>query len=454
MGNFQPNENLKTHVSLRINKETEELFEINKLGTLERKDYYLTKSCNIYFDFPKKNIIFTEKKKNSKVLGIEKKLVLDLEEKNLKYYGNGKKMKDLIWQYINPKKKYEIKKNDYLRIGKIILKIKELNSNEKNPNFDFQIQNQRKKIIRIKKQKNECIICSFNDSKEDPFLNLCNCSIKNPIHLNCLKKWLNSKINKNKKQNFIIYDFEKIVCPICKEILPLFFIYENKKIFLLDLEFDFFKEYCFFEIYDKDFNNFKGFFFLFFENQKKFRLGRSEKNDIVFKENFISRFHCNIFLENNQFFVEDLNSKYGTFFLFFKPIFPKLKNNIFLQIDNFFFIIHFFYLTDYCICFKNDYIFSKDKFQKYIFQDKKEEIEKKEKIKKKEKIQNNFKKNKQKQNLKVLKEKNNNILKKVKTNKFLKKEKFQKPLHDNEINNDSSSIFFNSRIKNQTYEFN
>ena len=407
---------------------------------------------------------------------------MNLEEKNLKYYGKGKKMRDLIWEFLKPRKKYKINKNDYLRIGKLILKLKNKNLENFSKKINFEnfenFSKNEKKIKRIlNKKKIECVICKFLDNEKNPFLNLCKCSLQNPIHLNCIKKYIFLKIKKKKNKNFIFLDFEKILCPICKFEYPLFFLYKNEKISLLDFNFNFKEKFAIFEIFDKDFENFKGFLILFFNNQKKFNFGRNEKNDIIFKKNFISRFHLKIFLENENLYVEDLNSKFGTFFLFFKPIFPKLKNSIFLQIDRFFFIIHFFYLSDFCFCFKNNYVFLTNEFQNYYENKKKKKIEKNEKNLKIEKIEKNLKIEKIEKNLKfekiekneilekfekikkkeILYEKQNNInFKSLKHSKFLRNEKKPLYIHYNEIsNNESSDLFFNTRIlENQKFEFN
>lgn len=42
-------------------------------------------------------------------------------------------------------------------------------------------------------------------------------------------------------------------------------------------------------------------------------IGRSNKNDIVIKDPFLSKIHARIEKENNQYFIEDANSSNGTF---------------------------------------------------------------------------------------------------------------------------------------------
>ena len=43
------------------------------------------------------------------------------------------------------------------------------------------------------------------------------------------------------------------------------------------------------------------------------KIGRMPDNDIVFKEDLVSRYHSRISIKNNTFFIEDLKSKNGTF---------------------------------------------------------------------------------------------------------------------------------------------
>lgn len=47
--------------------------------------------------------------------------------------------------------------------------------------------------------------------------------------------------------------------------------------------------------------------------QKKTKIGRSSKNDIVIKDNFVSKNHLDIIEEGGVFFIEDLNSANGTY---------------------------------------------------------------------------------------------------------------------------------------------
>lgn len=42
-------------------------------------------------------------------------------------------------------------------------------------------------------------------------------------------------------------------------------------------------------------------------------IGRSNKNDIIIKDPFISKKHASIDQDRNEFFIEDLNSANGTF---------------------------------------------------------------------------------------------------------------------------------------------
>ena len=191
-------------------------------------------------------------------------------------------------------------KNNYA----LILMNKDKNNNQNNE-------------IEIKKV---CRICYVGEVKEEENPLLCPCKCKGSmkyIHYKCLKNWLSSKIESTKGHFFnngycITYFQKDLVCELCKTIFPDFIRYKNKllNITLYDSKFE---QYILFESMKVDKFKTKLIHILSLDKYKYFTLGRAQECDIVFPELSVSRYHCNIFKDdNNEIFIEDNHSKFGT----------------------------------------------------------------------------------------------------------------------------------------------
>ena len=177
--------------------------------------------------------------------------------------------------------------------------------------------NNQNNEIEIKKV---CRICYVGEVKEEENPLLCPCKCKGSmkyIHYKCLKNWLSSKIESTKGHFFnngycITYFQKDLVCELCKTIFPDFIRYKNKllNITLYDSKFE---QYILFESMKVDKFKTKLIHILSLDKYKYFTLGRAQECDIVFPELSVSRYHCNIFKDdNNEIYIEDNHSKFGT----------------------------------------------------------------------------------------------------------------------------------------------
>lgn len=379
--------NIKVHISMRIwNQKSYGLFDFsNNSNQMEQKDIYLTKDNRIVLNV-KKDIVTFVKEEDLESIDFNKLspslriMAFDLGNKNIRINKIGKSISDSFWRSIYHSQEEIIHENDFIRMGKIILKLKTLKCLNESKKTDFknlknkfiinkksklaknQIQivinnfkNKKKIYTRLKNQdKNQCRVCYEDDSEEDPFLELCKCSNNNPIHLSCLKKWMQKK--GKKKSNIFHYESKEIKCELCQEIYPMTVNYKNNDIFLFSTEIDETKNFALFEIFDKKLNQLKGMIFIYLEKNKKISFGRAEQNDIVFDDISVSRIHSFIILKKNKLYLQDVNSKFGTHILFNKTIFPKQNRNIRFQMDKYLFIVHFFENKScYCFSKKNKY---------------------------------------------------------------------------------------------------
>ena len=183
--------------------------------------------------------------------------------------------------------------------------------------------------LLTKKQKGKiCRIC-FSE-EDDPIKNplICPCICKGSmkyIHYNCLKNWLNLKIesdlgyeiNSDDEQPTITYNTKDISCELCKEKLPDY-IKHKKKIYNVS----FYKpKYSKFIVMEsiRDDNRRSKFIHIIPLNKKQIiKIGRLNSCDLSLPDFSISRVHCCMYIESGQLFLEN-NSKYGTKILVQNP---------------------------------------------------------------------------------------------------------------------------------------
>ena len=218
-----------------------------------------------------------------------------------------------------------------------------------------------------------CRICYGEESNDENPL-ICPCICKGSmkyIHYECLKNWLNSKIeeemsidNNDKDIEYISYNREDICCELCKEKLPDYIKYKN---FYYNISFykPKFEEFIILESMKIDNDKIKYIHLISLDNKCSINIGRSKKCELSIPDLSVSRYHCMIHKEDGELFLEDNSSKFGTLVLIqnkniimnnFIPLRIQINNTfIKLKVKNPFF-------TDCCLCI--DFIESK----KYDYQ--------------------------------------------------------------------------------------
>lgn len=208
----------------------------------------------------------------------------------------------------------------------------------------------KKRMIKLKNRKNnnfgstkgfsdkeltleneQCRICSEIDStKENPKLLLCNC--KSYTHFECIKGFLNKKIDKiqNLKGNVLTYICKAFNCGVCKSPYPLRFrIPEFDKIYeLIDLNLpnkD--KNYIILDSLDyiHSDKNEKTVHIVKLKDEEEIQIGRGDNYDIYEEDESISRPHARLSYNNKVggFLLKDANSAFGTMVL--------IKDNIIVE---------------------------------------------------------------------------------------------------------------------------
>ena len=240
---------------------------------------------------------------------------------------NNSAKEDLLFLYKNKKIKENniIYNKNHIETREKLIKL----SSIKDKDFNF---GEIEKNIKTKKSKNKkpktCRICYGTDYNiENPLICPCTCkgSMKF-IHYQCLKNWLNSKIETDLSINTeyeeevgITYCSRDIACELCKARYPDYINHEGR-IYNIAFYKPKFKKFIILESIRADKYKTKFIHILSFDNnKKKVCLGRSNDCELSIPELSVSRFHCYIHKEKDKLFIEDNNSKFGTCILLQNP---------------------------------------------------------------------------------------------------------------------------------------
>ena len=203
------------------------------------------------------------------------------------------------------------------------------NKSQKNNGKSKKIDNIKNDLILKKPNKNKkknkplCRICYGEDSTiENPLICPCVCkgSMKY-IHYECLKNWLNSKIeedmsmdDKDREIESISYNRKDISCELCKEKLPDYIKYKGQYYNICFYK-PKFEEFIVLESVQVDKDKTKFIHLISFDNKYTINMGRANECELSIAELSVSRYHCMIHKEEGELFLEDNSSKFGTLVL-------------------------------------------------------------------------------------------------------------------------------------------
>lgn len=198
-------------------------------------------------------------------------------------------------------------------------KVEKNNKNEKKVNEKNEMDgnNQKNKSNRI------CRICYGDDTtSENPLICPCICkgSMKY-IHYECLKNWLNSKIeedisvdSENPEVEVISYNRKDISCELCKEKLPDY-VKHNDRYYNISFYKPKFEEFVVLESMRADKHKAKFIHIISYDKKSSINIGRANECELSISELSVSRFHCIIHKDEGELFLEDNSSKFGTLVL-------------------------------------------------------------------------------------------------------------------------------------------
>ena len=212
-------------------------------------------------------------------------------------------------------------------------KIIESNDNEENIKNNDQAIDIHQSInkISLNKLPKICKICYMEEEPDskNPLVQPCKCSgSMKYIHLNCLKQWLFTKsctrLEKNK--NFSIFIIKVGECEVCKTKLPDFVMHNNKLYELLNFSSEF-ENHLTIESITIDKNNNKCLYVINLDDNYRIKIGRGHESNLTLSDISVSRVHSILTIQDQNIFIEDCNSKFGTLILVQSPqlkLAPKL----------------------------------------------------------------------------------------------------------------------------------
>ena len=228
---------------------------------------------------------------------------------------------------LNSNNNNSLKNNNKTNLKLIFNDLEKNVLNDKAEKVELNLARNDKSIILNKTEKEKtCRICYSGDAEDDnPLIHPCSCigSMKY-IHYKCLKYWLEKNYYKLEYKLGLIrrYRYKEPECELCKSKFPEIIYYKGKEYSFLDTNGEF-NDYAIFEKIPNDDNNHKILYIFSLDKKNQIlKFGRALDNHFIIQDNSISRNHCGLLVLNNKFFIEDMNSKFGTLISFN----PKLYN--------------------------------------------------------------------------------------------------------------------------------
>ena len=266
-------------------------------------------------------------------------------------------------------------------------KINNIN-NINNINIALNVNNKLKSLYNKlkdvnKKQKTyRCRICFCDGNFEgiNPLISPCKCSgsVKY-IHLNCLRKWLTSKITTkvSSTNDIYCYVYKSLKCEICQSIIPEIAEFRGKFISLLDFKnidspYIILQSMYQYNYLNKNTTDLNIIFVISLKTNNYVNIGRANNSNIRLSDVSVSRNHAKITFSKGDFYLEDIGSKFGTLVLIQNNILFLPNKNINIQTGKSHFL---FKLKRTCLglfkCYNNKLFENKKYLNSFINSEKK-----------------------------------------------------------------------------------
>lgn len=230
----------------------------------------------------------------------------------------------------NKSSKWLLPEGSYFRLGQQVIKVTKIyaaknqfnkktksEDNKINSNADGQITESHTygKVLSDYSSVKRCRICLEQEKVDNPFeFHLCKCSEKMPTHIICLSEWLKKRCFMASVANVTLYNVSNMKCDVCGETYPLETKIHGENKNLLSGNMDLQITQILLNIYELEALQLKMVVVIKIrERNKIIRLGKYDKNELVFKDNSISHLHAYLIWQDGELCLYDNDSRFGTF---------------------------------------------------------------------------------------------------------------------------------------------
>ena len=222
---------------------------------------------------------------------------------------------------------YLLSEGDVLRLGKMKLKVKEIKSSRNNDRKKSEVHSKslqnggvgrsiqkNEAIVKIRKPDFDssltCRVCLTEEiEKEDPLVSPCFCAgTMSCVHVNCLRRWLESKITQTNNNLAKVYRCKALECELCKYRYPSKIRVGDKVIDLILME----KPEGSYIVFETKSDGHLNYSVLSFKDKESYKLGRGYDADMRIPDISVSRNHALVLEKASGVYIKDLNSKFGT----------------------------------------------------------------------------------------------------------------------------------------------
>jgi len=214
------------------------------------------------------------------------------------------------------------------------------NQSGNNPSNNNQSNLNLPRNSRMKKNLNCCRICLSEEYETDnPLICPCKCSgTMKYIHIDCLRNWLKSKISSKNYTYMTSFTFKALECELCLMQFPLKIKTKTKTYDLLFTNIPDDSTYIILEQIVKE-DQEKTHYLISFKEKNSLKVGRSNDSDIRLSDISISRYHANLIISDNNIYLDDNDSKFGSLLLLDSSVTFLLNQSLGLQIGKHFILM-------------------------------------------------------------------------------------------------------------------
>ena len=163
------------------------------------------------------------------------------------------------------------------------------------------------------KEKPTCRICLGDDyDDKNPLINPCRCSgTMKYLHLECLRQLVKSKVQTTVNERVTVLTFKTLECDICKSPFPEHVKVKHTTYTVIDLNRPH-TNYVIIEGVVRETPDVKSIFVVNFNEGRTIKVGRASDADLRLSDISVSRSHAQMMLVKGQLVLVDTKSKFGT----------------------------------------------------------------------------------------------------------------------------------------------